>query len=163
MTDTETPELEWVTDPRTGVSLVLPPTWTTVDAPPAALTLGPAEWDDAHGFRPNVNVVVGAVDADDVMELGTAAIANVIATLQDAHVVGYDLWFGPGATEEPRGRVLLFAYPQGTTTVVVRQWIAVIDGLGYTVTTSCGMEDLPRYGPVLAEVGRTVRLPSREV
>lgn len=160
MTETAAPELEWVTDPRTGVSLALVPGWERVDAPPAALTIAAAGWDEARGFRPNVNVMVAPVDAEDVMELGTAAIANVIATLEDAHVVAYDLWMGPDVTEEPRGRMLTFAYPQDTSTVVVRQWFALVDGLGYTVTASCGMELYPSYGPAQDEIGGAVRLPS---
>ena len=32
MTETAVPELEWVTDPRTGVSLALVPGWERVDA-----------------------------------------------------------------------------------------------------------------------------------
>jgi hypothetical protein len=88
------------------------------------------------------------------------AVAAVVADLEDAHVLAYDLWTGPDVAAEPRGRTLTFAYPHETSTVVVRQWIALVDGIGYTVTASCGLERYPSYGPALDEIGGAVRLPS---
>lgn len=144
-----------------GLVLELPDRWQVVEQEPdesglAPFVAVPAPWPEDYGFRPSLNVVTAPLEPPgaSVDALGTLAVAAALQ-VQDAHVVGYDVWpMGDPAHESPDdGRRVLFGYRLGDTGVVETQWLFVRDGRAITVTLSC---DTARYARVLADLDGTI-------
>lgn len=160
--DVESAE-HWAVDDRSGAALPLPPGWEqVVPAPPgAAVAVALSSWSPAPAVadcRPNVVLTAAPADGvQDVTLLGTAAVAQALASADGAHVLAYDLW-APVAGR-PEGRRLCFAYQQEDLGIYVNQLLIVHDGVCTAVTGTCGVDVADVLAPVLDAVGAAVRLP----
>lgn len=160
MTDENRPDERWVHDEPTGAALRVPLGWDEVSAP-VGVAVAPRAWVAAPGhvpYRPNVTLVVGPAEASDPREVGTQALAQVLAGADEAHLLGYDL---VRAADRPEGRCLHYAYRHGEYGIAVSQWLFVANGLVTAVTGSCGVDAAVQVGPWFAFVAGTVRLPVR--
>jgi hypothetical protein len=151
-----------VRDEASGAALYLPPGWSRIDVDGFQLTVAAedARQASAEGdtFRPNINVLVAAVDpAADVAVLGTAAVSAAMVTAEDVHVLAYEVWLLGDGTE---GRRLMFAYRQGGSAVAVSQWVFASGGLSCTVTASCPVSALTAVGPALDYAVAGLELPA---
>jgi hypothetical protein len=123
-----------------GRPVTLADGWQRLDIPGAEVALaGPATTAAADGsmFRPSFTVIVAAAAPDaDVRTLATQAVAGVRAAIPTAHVLAYDVWPLPDGHPGGHGRRLLLTFQQDAVPLVVRQWIAVADGVVTTVTAT---------------------------
>jgi hypothetical protein len=89
------------------------------------LTIAVADWDEAWGLRPNVNVLTAdTTETLDVQELATLAVSGIVSAIDEVHVIAHDIWHGP---DDVDGRRIAFAYPQGAGVLAASQWLFAHD------------------------------------
>lgn len=149
------------TDSETGLTLGLPPGWEQLEYDGLSLAIAAPSLGENDPYRPNVNVLVAEIGSEiDLRELGTDAIVAAKLTADDAHVMSYDLFLGPGDVE---GRRLGFAYRNDANAIAVTQWLLLHNGLYTVITASCLVTDLSTVQPLFEESIGSLRLPGAEV
>jgi hypothetical protein len=149
------------TDPETGLTLGLPPGWEQLEYDGLSLAIAAPSLGENDPYRPNVNVLVAEIGSEiDLRELGTDAIVGAKLTADDAHVMSYDIYVGPGDVE---GRRLEFAYRNDADSIAVTQWLLLHERLYTVITASCLITDMTTLQPVFEESVGDLRLPGAEV
>jgi hypothetical protein len=149
------------TDPETGLTLGLPPGWEQLEYDGLSLAIAAPSLGESDPYRPNVNVLIAEIGSEtDLRILGTDAIVAAKLTGDDAHVMSYDLYLGPGGVE---GRRLGFAYRNEADSIAVTQWLLLHRGLYTVITASCLVTDLTTVQPMFERSIGSLRLPGAEV
>lgn len=149
------------TDPETGLALGLPNGWEQLEYDGLTLAIAAPSLGEDDAYRPNVNVLAAQIGSEiDLRTLGTEAVVAAKLTADDPHVLGYDLYFGPGGAE---GRRLTFAYRNEANAIAVTQWLLLHQGLYLVITASCLVSDLTTVQPVFEDSVGALRLPGAEV
>ena len=126
------------------LSLPLPSNWVRIESSENVVVLAAPENADAR-FRPNI--VITTALADGPLHVVSAnAIASILALQPRAQVFAVE----PDDLEDVLGlpsRTVEWGYEAERTTVLVRQWIAVIGRHQVHVTGSCAVEEFTGFVP----------------
>ncbi|WP_144750661.1 hypothetical protein [Curtobacterium pusillum] len=131
------------------LSLPLPSNWERIESSDNVVVLAAPEVPDAR-FRPNIVLTTALADGPlDVVS--SNAIASILALQPRAQVFAVE----PNDLDDVLGvpsRTVEWGYEAERTTVLVRQWIAVIGRYQVHVTGSCAVEEFIDFVPFFRSV-----------
>jgi len=138
------------------VALPLPPGWEQVESSEDVVIVAAPERPD-QVFRPNI-VMTSAVTSDALHVVSARAIAAVLALHTRSQVLSVEL-DDLAAPEGVPSRTIEWSYAAERSTILVRQWVAVVGGQEVHVTGSCAVEEFEQFVPFFRAVlaGATVR------